>query len=65
MKSVRSGALQVIQLSTPVRLRAEGTVKVENPLVQPVQFQCVCSSVDIQMPNQLMVPAQSEVSKKP
>ena len=51
----------MINLSTPVRQSVPHTIMLENPLHYPVTFAANCNVPEIMMPNQMSVPAQSEV----
>ncbi len=63
-RAVRPGVMANIDLVTPVRQSVPYTIMLENPLNYAVTFNATCSIPEILMPNQLAVPAQSEVSGK-
>ena len=60
-KAGRPGVISAITLSTPVRQSVPHTLMLENPLHYPVTFAANCNIPEIMMPNQMSVPAQSEV----
>ncbi len=61
-RAVRPGIIQAIDLVTPVRQSVPYTIMLENPLNYAVTFNATCNIQEILMPNQLSVPAQSDVS---
>ena len=61
--ATKPGTVSTIDLTTPVRQSVPYTIKLENPLSYAVTFGASCMPAnEILMPNQLSVPAQSEVS---
>ena len=61
-RAVRPGITATIKLSAPVRSRRPHTITLDNPLTTAVNFIVTCNSADIQLPSQMFVPAQSQVS---
>nr|XP_056718300.1 hydrocephalus-inducing protein homolog [Euleptes europaea] len=59
-KAIPCGPLGTIELTTSVRQSISSTLKVENPLQYPVNFNTDCKVPDISLPPQIIVPAQSE-----
>ena len=63
-KASKPGVIAAIDLTTPVRQSVPQTITLENPLHYAVNFQATCSVPEVLMPNQLAVPAQSEVNAR-
>ena len=63
-RAIRPGVISVIDLVTPVRQSVPHTIMLENPLNYAVTFNATCNVPEVLMPNQLSVPAQSEVRPK-
>ena len=61
LRATSAGVMGTIELETPVRRSAVYTIKVENPLSYPVNFQTECRVADINLPPQFTVPPNSEV----
>lgn len=60
-RATKPGTISTIHLTTPVRQSVPHTVTVENPLSYQVTFSISCSVPEVLMPNQLIVPANSQV----
>ena len=60
-KATKPGILSTISLDTSVRQVKTYDLKVENPLPAQVVFSVSCSNSDVNTPNSIAVPAQSEV----
>ncbi|XP_056379319.1 hydrocephalus-inducing protein homolog [Hyla sarda] len=61
-KSTPPGIISTIELVTLVRQSTAATLRVENPLSVPVTFTTDCKVPEINLPPQITVPAQSEVT---
>ena len=61
-RAVRPGVITTIDLVTPVRQSVPHTLMLENPLSYAVTFAASCNVSEVLMPNQLSVPANSEVN---
>ncbi|KAM4614098.1 hydrocephalus-inducing protein homolog [Discoglossus pictus] len=61
-KATPPGIISTIEMVAPVRQSTAATVKVENQLPVPVTFTTECRVPEINLPPQLIVPAQSEGS---
>ncbi|XP_077166200.1 hydrocephalus-inducing protein homolog isoform X2 [Paroedura picta] len=61
-KAIPCGPLGTIELNASVRQSTSSSLKVENPLQNPVTFNTDCKVPDITLPPQIVVPAQSEGS---
>ncbi|CAH1779299.1 unnamed protein product [Owenia fusiformis] len=59
-KATKPGVISTIDLSTPVRQSIQHTLTLKNPLSYAVTFLASCNVVEVLMPNQLAVPAESE-----
>jgi len=61
-RAVRPGVMATVKLSTTARQRKQHVLMLDNPLTTGVTFTATCNVSDIQIPSQLAVPAQSQVS---
>ncbi|KAL3860158.1 hypothetical protein ACJMK2_010318 [Sinanodonta woodiana] len=59
-KSTKPGIINMINLTTPVRQSVLYKTTIENPLPQQVLFTATCTVSEIHMPNQLIVPPNSQ-----
>ncbi len=60
-KAAAPGVISTIEMATRVRQMASGSVELENPLLVDVSLSAECQNVDICVPPQFLVPAQSKV----
>ncbi|OXB57221.1 hypothetical protein ASZ78_016396 [Callipepla squamata] len=60
-KATASGPVGTVEVTAAVRQNVSSTVKVDNPLPDPVVFDIDCKVPDITIPSHFTVPAQSEV----
>ncbi|XP_009877078.1 PREDICTED: hydrocephalus-inducing protein-like, partial [Apaloderma vittatum] len=59
-KAVASEPVSTVEMTTAVRQRVSSTIKVDNPLPDPVTFTIDCEVSEIYVPPHFTVPAQSE-----
>eukprot|EP01137_Pigoraptor_chileana_P033800 Opistho-2@25310 len=59
-KATPPGVISMVDMTTPVRQSITRTLTLENPLSTPVQLTCSCSSTDVIIPHNVVLPATSE-----